>query len=406
MNARTQAGGGTAIEVGTDTRTDAPTDTGTDSGTRTGSNSNSNSNPDSGADSGAERLRAAVAAEFPDPGTAARYLNTATLGLPPARTAAALRSALDAWASGRPDTDAYEAAVVSSRAAYARITGVPRDRVALASTVAGAIGLIASALPAGAEVVLAEDDFSSVLQPFAGRGDLRLRTVPLEGVAEAVRESTALVAVSVAQSADGRVADLAAIRAAADAYGARVLLDGTQSVGWLPLDPGAYDYLVCHAYKWLLSPHGACFLTVREGLEPTLSGAFAGWYAADDPWDSCYGVVDRLAPGARRFDARPAYLSFVGAAASLALIEEVGTAAIHAYDLALADRLRAGLTALGLRPEPGPSVIVAVPGVPSAATDRLRAAGLRFAARAGNLRFAPHLYNIPSDIDAVLEALA
>jgi selenocysteine lyase/cysteine desulfurase len=351
-----------------------------------------------------DALSPAVSAEFPllEPG----YLNTATLGVPPRRAVAAMREALDAWETGRPRVDVYEAAVVAARASYARITGVPVERVALAGTVAGAVGLVAAQLPEGAEVVVAEGDFSSLVQPFAGAPGVRLRTVPLEEVAAAVRPGTALVGVSTVQSADGRVADLAAIRAAADRHGARVLLDATQSVGWLPLDASRYDYVVCHGYKWLLGPHGACFLTVAEGAEPTLSPAFAGWYAGDDPWGSCYGPVARLAPGARRFDARPAYLSFVGAAASLALIEEIGVAAIHAHDVALAASLREGLAGLGYQPVPGDSAIVAVPGVPPAAVARLTAAGIRFSSRAGNLRFALHLYNTPTDIPTTLTPLS
>lgn len=346
-----------------------------------------------------------VSDEYPDRPGAAGYLNTAAHGLAPARTVRALRAALDAWAAGRPDIDSYESAVAAARASFARIVGVPRERVALASTVAGSVGLVSAALPAGAEVVLPEDDFSSLVQPFAGRPDLTVRIVPLEAVADAVRPSTALVAASVAQSADGRVADLPAIRAAAAEHGARVLLDGTQSVGWHPLRADAYDYVVCHAYKWLLSPHGACFMTVREGAEHTLSPAFAGWYSGDDPWASCYGPVGRLAPGARGFDARPAYLPFVGAAASLSFIEDVGVAAIHAHDLALAARLLAGLSSLGYEPVPGDSAIVAVRGLPAAAAGRLTEAGVRFSARAGNLRFAVHVHNTEADVDLALAAI-
>jgi selenocysteine lyase/cysteine desulfurase len=357
-----------------------------------------------GAESGAARLRALVGAEYA--GIAPGYLNTATHGLPPARTAAALRQALDAWAAGRPDLAGYEEAVAASRAAYARLTGVAVERVALASSVAGAVGLIAAALPPGAEVVLAEGDFSSLVHPFAGRGDLRPRLVPLAGVAEAVRPGTALVAVSAAQSADGRVADLTAIRSAARAVGARVLVDGTQSVGWLPLCADDYDYVVCHGYKWLVSPHGACFLTVRDGAEETLSPAFAGWYAADDPWESCYGPIERLAPGARRFDARPAYLPFVGAAASLSLLADIGVPAVHAHDLALAARLSDGLASLGHPAVPGDSAIVAVPDAPAGYPALLTEAGVRFSARAGNLRFALHLHNTASDVDLALNALA
>ncbi|MFG1808847.1 aminotransferase class V-fold PLP-dependent enzyme [Streptomyces sp. NPDC049040] len=342
------------------------------------------------------------AAEYP--GLPAGYLNAATHALAPARTVTALRGALDSWAAGRPDTGGYEVAVADARAALARITGVPLSQVALAGTVAGGVGLIAAALPPGAEVVAYQEDFSSLVHPFAARTDLRLRLVPLQDLADAVRPGTALVAVSAAQSADGRVADLAAIRAAAAAHGARTLLDATQAIGWLPIDAGDYDYVVCHGYKWLVSPHGACFLTIRPGAESTLSPAFTGWYGADDPWASCYGPVAELAPGARRFDARPAYLAYVGAAASLSLIEEIGVPAIHAHDLALADRLRDGFTALGYDPVPGRSAIVAVPAVPQAVHQRLTEAGVAFSARAGNLRFAPHFYNTPADVDLALAA--
>jgi selenocysteine lyase/cysteine desulfurase len=360
-----------------------------------------------GGESAAGRLDRLVRAEYPDLDPGAPYLNTATVGLLPARTAAVLRDAVGEWAAGRPATDGFEAAVGAARAAFARITGVPVDRVALASTVAGSVGLIASQLPAGAEVVVADGDFSSLVNPFAARTDITLRIVPLEAVADAVRPGTALVAVSAAQSADGRVADLPAVRAAAAEHGARTLVDGTQAVGWLPMCADDYDYVVCHAYKWLLSPHGACFLTVRAGAEPTLSPGFAGWYAADDPWEGCYGPIERLAPGARRFDARPAYLSFVGAAASLSLIEEIGVAAVHAHDTALAARFRAGLTALGHTPVPGASAIVAVPAadLPADAPARLTAARIRFSSPAANLRFAFHLHNTPQDVTTALNAL-
>ncbi|WUH91421.1 aminotransferase class V-fold PLP-dependent enzyme [Streptomyces sp. NBC_00433] len=345
-----------------------------------------------------------AAAEYPDvpPGR----LNAATHAPAPARTIAALRRALDAWAAGRPDTDGYETAVAEARASFARLTGAPTSQVALAGTVAGAVGLIAAALPAGAEVIAYQEDFSSLVHPFAARPDLRLRLVPLQDIADAVRPGTALVAVSAAQSADGRIADLPAIRAAAAAHGARTLVDATQAIGWLPLDATDHDYVVCHGYKWLVSPHGACFLTVRAGAESSLSPAFTGWYGGDDPWGSCYGPIADLAPGARRFDARPAYLAYVGAAASLSLIEELGVDAIHAHDTALADRLRSGFTALGYSPVAGDSAIVAIPGVPAAVEHRLREAGLAFASRAGNLRFAPHFYNTPADVDLALSLAA
>ncbi|MFE2425547.1 aminotransferase class V-fold PLP-dependent enzyme [Streptomyces sp. NPDC059373] len=355
-----------------------------------------------------EHFEAVVGAEFsPAPGTT--YLNTASAGLGPRSAVEALRRGVGGWADGSATFAENEAAVAAARGAYARLTGVGADRVAVGSAVATHVGLIAAALPAGAEVVLAEGDFSSLVNPFATRTDVTLRIVPLEGVPEAVGPGTALVVVSAVQSSDGRVADLAALRGAAAEHGARVLVDATQAAGWLPLNGGAYDYVVCGAYKWLLCPRGVSFLTVREGAEDWVSPHFAGWYAAEDPWGECYGPVQETASSARRYDVMPPFLPYVAAAESLALVERLGVDAIGAHDLALAERFRAGLADLGHKAVPAGSAagsaIVSVPGLGDTA-GRLADADIKVAARAGHLRAAFHLYNTTADVDRVLGAIA
>ncbi|MGW5125611.1 aminotransferase class V-fold PLP-dependent enzyme [Streptomyces sp. NPDC004069] len=331
------------------------------------------------------------------------YLNTASTGLPPARTVEALRTAVAAAADGQP-TDMF-ADVEAARASFARLTGVPDRRVAAGASVAVYTGLIADALPEGAEVLTAEGDFSSLVNPFHVRRDLKVRSVPLERVAEAVRPGTALVAVSAAQSADGRLADLPAIRAAAREHGARTYVDASQAAGWLDLDADAHDYVSAVAFKWLLCPRGVAFLVVPDDLGG-LSPLFAGWVAGERPWDSCYGPVEELAHSARRFDESPALFSYAGARRSLELVEELGVSAVRAHDLALADRFRAGLRSLGHEPVPAPgSPIVSVPGL-GVHQGELSAKGIEVSQRAGNLRAAFHLYNTPADVDRLLDALA
>ncbi|MYS42314.1 aminotransferase, partial [Streptomyces sp. SID5998] len=80
-------------------------------------------------------------------------------------------------------------------ASFARLLRVPDRRVAAGGSAAVYSGLIAAALPEGAEVVTAEDDFTSTVNPFHVRGDLKVRTVPLDRLADAVRPGTALVVV-------------------------------------------------------------------------------------------------------------------------------------------------------------------------------------------------------------------
>ncbi len=347
-----------------------------------------------------EIFESLVRAEFAPQST---YLNTAALGLLPARAVRALHTAVDTAASGRP-LDMF-ADIEAARACFARLTGVPVHRVAAGSSVAVYSGLIAAALPEGAEVLTAEGDFSSTVNPFHVRRDLKVRSVPLEQLAEAVRPGTALVAVSAVQSADGRIADLSAIREAAREHGARTYIDVSQAAGWLDFDASAHDYVSAVAYKWLLCPRGVAFLVVPEDLGD-LSPLFAGWVAGERPWDSCYGPIEELARSARRFDESPALFCYAGARRSLELVEELGVSAVRAHDLALAERFRTGLRSLGHEPLPAPgSPIVSVPGLDHR-REELSGAGIEVAARAGNLRVAFHLYNTPEDVDRLLDVLA
>lgn len=328
------------------------------------------------------------------------YLDTATVGLPPSTTVTALRSAVDDWAAGRGRPVAFDEDVAASRASFAALVGVAPATVAVGANVSSFVGLVAASLPDGAEVVAPEGDFASLLFPFlaqAQRG-VGVRLVPFERLADAVGPRTSLVAVSAAQSADGRLADLAAISGAAAAVGARTLVDATQAAGWLPLVASRYDYLVAGGYKWLLSPRGSAFFAVRPDALPAIVPHAAGWYAGEYPWESIYGAPLRLAHDARRLDLSPAWLCWAGAAPSLALLEEVGVEAIHAHDVALADRFRAGLGQA-----PTGSAIVSLDLAD--AGERLAAAGVAVASRAGRTRLSFHLTTTDDDVDLALRAL-
>ncbi|MFJ1601018.1 aminotransferase class V-fold PLP-dependent enzyme [Streptomyces sp. NPDC088261] len=337
------------------------------------------------------------------------YLNTSTAGLLPRSSVEAVRDLAAKSATGSYDgSDGYES-VESARASFARIAGVDPSRVALGGSVAAHVALVAASLPAGAEVLFPEGEFSSVITPFTIRGDLKLRYVPLDALAQSVRPGTALVAFSVVQSVDGRLADTASILAAASAHGARTLADLSQAAGWLPLDAGAFDYTVTGGFKFLLSPRGVSFLTVTEEAQGLLPPLYAGWVAAESPWDSTYGPVERLASTARRLDAPPSFLAYHAAARSLALLEATGIETIHAHAVGLASLFREGAAGLGFSPvgagAGGASAVVAVRGLGERQLS-LREAGVVVAARGGNLRVAFHLYNASADVGRVLEALA
>ena len=224
-------------------------------------------------------------------------------------------------------------------------------------------------------------------------------TVPLEKLADAIGAQTTLVAFSLVQSATGEIAPVDDILAAARGHGALVCVDATQACGWLAVRAADFDVLVCAAYKWLMAPRGAAFCYLAPELRERMRPLQAGWYAGQDVHGSYYGPPLRLAGSARRFDTSPAWFSFVGAAPAIELLNEIGIEAVHAHNVRLARRFLAGL---GLPPPDSAIVSVARPG----AGERLAAAGLRAATRAGRVRLSFHLYTTDADVDRALEALS
>ena len=187
---------------------------------------------------------------------------------------------------------------------------MPTSWVAVHAQTSVVASLVASALPDGAEVVLPEGDFTSVVFPFLVHADrgVRVRQVPLAGLADAVRPSTTLVAFSMAQSSNGELADVEAVRGAAAAHGALTFCDLTQAAGWIPCRAGDFDVTSCSAYKWLCHPRGTAYLTARPEVWDRLRPLHAGWYAGESRWDAVYGPQMVLAHDARRFDVSPAWL--------------------------------------------------------------------------------------------------
>ncbi|GAA3742603.1 aminotransferase class V-fold PLP-dependent enzyme [Leifsonia bigeumensis] len=328
------------------------------------------------------------------------YLAVASIGLPTKATVAAQLADIELWASGRRDPMDYDAIHENTREHYARLVGVGADRVATGSQTSVMASIFAAAVPAGAEVLCADGDFSSIMFPFLQRKDIRVRAVPLDELAASVTDATWLVVFSLAQSATGRIADNEGIVAAAAQHGAFTVCDLTQAAGVYPADAAMFDATLCHAYKWLCSPRGVAFMTVSPRFQEVLTPVQAGWYAGEDVWGSCYGPAMQLAESARRFDVSPAWPAWVGAEPALTLFSGLDMQEVWAFTSGLGDRL---CDALEIPQQHQPIVTWADADQKDMA--RLVAAGITVSGRAGRLRASIHLWNDESDIEAVARAL-
>jgi selenocysteine lyase/cysteine desulfurase len=328
------------------------------------------------------------------------YLAAAAMGLPPVQSVEALRQDLDLWAGGRREASDYVALVERTRSQYARLVQVPADRVAIGSQTSVLTSLVAAAVPPGAEVLVVDGDFSSMVFPFLQRHDITVRHVPVEALASSITDATWVVAFSLVQSATGVVADSGAIAQAAARHGAFTFCDTTQAAGVLPVDAAIYDATVCHAYKWLCSPRGVAFLTVSPTFQAELVPLHAGWYAGSDIWQSCYGPGMTLAADARVFDVSPAWQAWVGAEQAIALFADLEAGETWRWASGLGDSVcdRIGIERQG-------QAIVTWPDPDGRLLGLLGAAGIRATGRAGRLRLAFHLWNDEEDVESVVHAL-
>jgi selenocysteine lyase/cysteine desulfurase len=222
--------------------------------------------------------------------------------------------------------------------------------------------------------------------------------VPATELADEIGPDMDVVAFSAVQMATGEVADLDAIAEAAADHRVMTVVDATQAVGWLPLDGSRFDVVAAHGYKWLMCPRGTAFMAIRPDRLADVVPHAAGWYAGEKPLETFFGPPLRLAASARRLDTSPAWFMWVASAASLETVERIGVDAIHAHDLALANRFRAGL---GLEPSDSAIVFCDLPD----AAERLERAGIRAAVRGGRLRTSWHVYNTDADVETALDAL-
>lgn len=204
----------------------------------------------------------------------------------------------------------------------------------------------------------------------------------------------------------GERVDLLRLRAAADAVNARIFADVTQSLGVLDPDLAASrpDYLAVHGYKWLLCPRGAAWLVTRHHHE--LRPLMPSWKSAAD--EEYFGGPLRLADGAARCDASPAWLSWIGAEAAITLLSALPAAAVERHCLALAAAFRDGALEAGAKQtDTGlPSHIVAVQVTdPDSVAARLRASAVRARMLGDRLRVGFHYFNNDEDVAAALGVL-
>jgi kynureninase len=356
------------------------------------------------------------------------YLNTCSLGALGDRARRKVAEFLDLWQSRGAAAwyDLWWAALGELRARYAGVVGAAPAEMALAPSISVALSAVAESLDYGRrnKVVITSLDFPTVAYQWLAKARRGVEvvvvespdrvSVPVEAIARAVDDRTALVATSHVYFTSGAIQDIKAVADAARRCGALTLIDAYQSVGQVPVDVRAtgVDFLTAGGLKWLLGGPGIVFLYAREELARRLEPTVAGWFGHRDQFAFDARTL-AFHEDARRFElGTPALAAIYAQLGGLEYVEEIGVPAIRQLTAALTEDLIERARAAGLTPKVAAdpalrSAIVMLPvPEPAKAVRHLADGGVIADARPGHVRLSPFFYNLQDDHVTALERLA
>jgi len=301
-----------------------------------------------------------------------------------------------------------------------------KDRVALIGNTSDAVNIVASGLPwqRGDRIILNDMEFPANVYPYYHLQEQGViidiikcpdgRITP-QMIADTLTPRTRVVAISAVQFLSGFRVDLATVGQMCRDRRIWFVVDGIQAVGAVPIDVQKMriDGLAAGGQKWQMSVQGTGFLYVHEALQDAIRPQFVGWLGVQDAWNfRNYGQP--LASTAKRYEGGTVnHLGFAGLHASLSLLLEQGNEAVENHILALHEKLVSGFRSIeGVRvvsplidQERAGIVTIELPASadPNDIFKKFLARNIIISLREGKLRFSPHFYNSPEEVERVVE---
>src|ERR1039457_3735653 len=351
------------------------------------------------------------------------YLNHAAVApLSKPAADAMKRLAEDCLAFGSLHYGEWLATYEGLREAAARLIGADRSEIALVKNTSEGIATVAMGLDwkPGDRMVGFREEFPANYYPWKRLEEKGVNVIwlsvtdPIEKIAGAARGAK-LLAISFVQFLTGYRAPIQVIGEICRANRCIFLVDAIQGLGAFPLDGRSchIDALAADGHKWLLGPEGCGILYINQALQDRVEPVEFGWTNVAGYND--YASRDMaLRRDAGRYECGTLNtIGCYGLQAAIELLLEVDPGKIAPVIQNLGDRIYEGVVSRGYEvlgrrtPETGAGIVsFRKPGMEAVeVVEKLSAAGIAAAPRAGWVRTSPHFYISPEDIDRMLAEL-
>jgi selenocysteine lyase/cysteine desulfurase len=360
------------------------------------------------------------------------YLNTGGLGASPYAVIDAVRAKTEELEK-ICETGHSDELLNGIRKDAGALLGCDADELAFTRNTTEGINIVANGLPLrrGDEVVLTTQEHVAnafTWLALSKREGIVIRlftpsTVSddenIDRLSRCITKRTRLISIPHALTTTGTILPVGRIAKIAAEKKIWFFVDGAQTAGMMPfnLHEIGCDAYATSGHKWLLGPKETGLLYVRRGMLDVIAPKFVGAYSGGE-FDLEKRAVS-FNPAAQRYEYGTVSIPLrVGLGAALEFIRKIGIERIWKRDRMLADTLVTGLGAL-------PAIELVSPSAPALRTsmitiqhrtishEKLQAHLDTFHLRTRSvtegglaaLRLSFHVYNTPSEVQRILDAL-
>lgn len=352
------------------------------------------------------------------------YLNHASTGVIPNSAIKKMNDVIMDFAkSGYPGKEYQDGILIEARKRIAKLINGEPENIAFTMNTSHAIYIALKNIPLNkGDCVIVMDECFPAAKYIADYNmpDIEIKYIsfsrkdPVKVIENVINRKVRVIIVDHIQYFTGERIPIFALSNFLKERGIYLIVDGIQAVGSINVDTKkeGIDILACGGSKWLNGPQGIGFLYISREAFSNLNKTHTGWLGA--PWKDYFNfdILPEPFNDTRRFELGTRnIIGIAGLSESIKVLLEYGTVKIEKKIKSLNSILLKGLKDKNFKIlTPEDRIAGIVTGIPEskstfAVFKKLKENNIIISLRNNALRFSPHFYNTPEEIEKVLEII-